>query len=71
MVSHGVDSNGGAELDGNVPQPLEETVEAVMLVPRERQLIAEQIGDAPQFREETVGMELLVPCKEVQQLTAE
>ena len=54
VVSHGVegvhvDSNGGAELDGDVPQPLEETVEAVTLVPRERvrQLTAEQIGYVP------------------------
>ena len=37
-------------------QPLEETVEAVTLVPRERVLqeTAEQIGDGPQLLEETV-----------------
>ena len=56
----------GAE---QVPQPLEEAVEAVTLVPRER--TAEQIGDAPQFREETVDEELSVPRERVQQGTAE
>ena len=45
-----------AEQIGNVPQLLEETVEAVTLVPREQvqQLTAVQIGDVPQLREATV-----------------
>ena len=65
--------DGGAEPIGDVHQPLEETVEAVTLVPRERvrQLAAEQFGDAPQFLEETVDEELPVPRERVQKLTAE
>ena len=41
----------GAEQNGDVPQPQEETVEAVTLVTRERvrQLTAEHIEDAPQL----------------------
>ena len=60
--------DGGAGLNGGVPQPLEETVEAETLVPRERvrQLTAEQIGGAPQFREETVGFEIPEPQMVVQ-----
>ena len=65
--------DGGAGLNGDVHQSLEETVEPETLVPRERaqQLTAEQVGDAPQFREETHDEELPVPCERVQQLTAE
>ena len=53
VVSNVVDGvsgypDGGAEQIGDVPQPLEVTVEAVTLVPRERvrRLTAEQIGAA-------------------------
>ena len=53
VVSDGVEDvsaypDGGAGLNGDVPQPLEETDEALMLAPRERlrQLTAEQIGCA-------------------------
>ena len=67
VVSDGVEGgsgypDGSAELIGDVPRHLEETVEAVTLVPRERvrQLTAEQIGGASQFQEETVDDELLV-----------
>ena len=58
---------------GDVPQPQEETVEVVTLIPRERvrQLTAEQIGDAPQSQEGAVDEELLVPRERVQQETAE
>ena len=50
-----------------------ETVEAVVLVSRERvqQLTAEQIGNVPQFREETVDEISQVPRERAQQWTAE
>ena len=56
-----------------VPQPREETVEAVRLIPRERvqQPTAEQIEDVPQLREETVGAVKLVPQERVQQRVVE
>ena len=51
----------------------EETVEELMLVPRERvkQRTLEQIEDVPQFRDETVEAVMLVPRERVQQRTAE
>ena len=60
---------GGRRLrNGDVLQPLEETVEAGTLVPRAkvRQLTAEHIGSAPQFREETVDDEL--PVKQMMEV---
>ena len=59
----------GTEQIGDGPQLLEETVQAVTLVPRERvqQMTAEQIGNVPQFREETVDDALSVPRQRVQQ----
>ena len=54
VVSNGVEGvsaypDGGAELNWDVLQPLEETVEAVPPVPRDRvqQLTAGQIGNVP------------------------
>ena len=50
------------------PRILEETVEVVRLVPRERvqQGTAEQIVDAPQFAEESVQLVRFVPQERVQ-----
>ena len=56
-----------------LPERILETVEAVVLVSRERvqQLTAEQIGNVPQFREETVDEISQVPRERAQQWTAE